>query len=103
MIVKGSGVIETLGKARTVLFDKTGTLTLGQPALERVVAFDGIGPDELLRLAASVDQLSAHVLAEALVHAAQRRGFELAAPARVEEGRGTGDRGASRWPKRRRR
>ncbi len=90
VIVKGSGVIETLGKARTVLFDKTGTLTLGQPALERVVAFDGIGPDELLRLAASVDQLSAHVLAEALVHAAQRRGFELAAPARVEEGRGQG-------------
>ena len=90
VIVKGSGVIEKLGKARTVLFDKTGTLTLGQPALERVVAFDGIGPDELLRLAASVDQLSAHVLAEALVHAAQKRGFELAAPAHVEEGRGQG-------------
>ena len=90
VIVKGSGVIEQLGKARTVLFDKTGTLTLGQPALERVVAFDGIGPDELLRLAASVDQLSAHVLAEALVHAAQKRGFELAAPAHVVEGRGQG-------------
>ena len=90
VIVKGSGVIEKLGKARTVLFDKTGTLTLGQPALERVVAFDGIGPDELLRLAASVDQLSAHVLAEALVHAAQARGFELAAPAHVVEGRGQG-------------
>ena len=90
VIVKGSGVIEKLGKARTVLFDKTGTLTLGQPALERVVAFDGIGPDELLRLAASVDQLSAHVLAEALVHAAQQRGFELASPAHVEEGRGQG-------------
>ena len=90
VIVKGSGVIEQLGKARTVLFDKTGTLTLGQPALERVVAFDGIGPDELLRLAASVDQLSAHVLAEALVHAAQQRGFELASPAHVVEGRGQG-------------
>lgn len=90
VIVKGSGVIEKLGKARTVLFDKTGTLTLGQPALERVVALDGIGPDELLRLAASVDQLSAHVLAEALVHAAQQRGFELVAPAHVEEGRGQG-------------
>ena len=90
VIVKGSGVIEQLGKARTVLFDKTGTLTLGQPALERVVAFDGIGPDELLHLAASVDQLSAHVLAEALVHAAQERGFELTAPAQVVEGRGQG-------------
>jgi heavy metal translocating P-type ATPase len=90
VIVKGSGVIEKLGKARTVLFDKTGTLTLGQPALERVIAFDGIGPDELLRLAASVDQLSVHVLAEALVHEAQKRGFELASPAHVEEGRGQG-------------
>ncbi len=90
VIVKGGGVIEKLGKARTVLFDKTGTLTLGQPALERVVVFDGIGPDELLRLAASVDQLSAHVLAEALVHAAQERGLELTSPEHVEEGRGQG-------------
>ena len=90
VIVKGGGVIEQLGRARTVLFDKTGTLTLGHPALERVVAFDGIGPDELLRLAASVDQLSAHVLAEALVHAAQDRGLVLSSPADVEEGRGQG-------------
>ena len=90
VIVKGSGVIEKLGRARTVLFDKTGTLTLEEPALERVIAFNGIGPDELLRLAASVDQLSAHVLAEALVHAAQKRCFELAAPAHVVEGRGQG-------------
>jgi len=96
VIVKGSGVIEQLGKARTVLFDKTGTLTLGQPALERVVAFDGIGPDELLHLAASVDQLSAHVLAEALVHAAQERGFELASPEHVVEGRGQGIEGRVR-------
>jgi len=73
-----------------VLFDKTGTLTLGHPALERVVAFDGIGPDELLRLAASVDQLSVHVLAEALVHAAQERSLELTSPEDVEEGRGQG-------------
>ena len=90
VIVKGGGVIEKLGRTRTVLFDKTGTLTLGEPALERVVAFDGIGPDELLRLAASVDQLSAHVLAEALVHAAQDRGLVLVSPDHVEEGRGQG-------------
>ena len=45
VIVKGGGVIEKPGRARPVLFDKTGTLTLGQPALEWVVAFDGIGPD----------------------------------------------------------
>ena len=90
VIVKGGGVIEQLGRARTVLFDKTGTLTLGHPALEQVVAFAGTGPDELLRLAASVDQLSAHVLAEALVHAAQDRNLRLAFPEEVKEGRGQG-------------
>ena len=74
-----------------MLLDKTGTLTLGQPALERIVAFDGLGPDELLRLAASVDQLSAHVLAEALVHdGAEARLRARPRPREVEEGRGQG-------------
>ena len=44
IIVKGAAAIEQLGRARTVLLDKTGTLTLGAPAVERVVALDGIGP-----------------------------------------------------------
>jgi heavy metal translocating P-type ATPase len=90
VIVKSGGVIERLGEARSVLLDKTGTLTLGLPGIERVVVFDGLDPDELLRLAASVDQLSAHVLAEALVHDARSRGVVLVAPERVEEGRGQG-------------
>jgi heavy metal translocating P-type ATPase len=94
VIVKGGGVIERLGEARSVLFDKTGTLTLGAPAVERVISLDGIEPDELLRLAASVDQLSAHALAEALVHDAERRGLELAAPVDVEEDPGQGVEGA---------
>ena len=68
IVVKGASVIEQLGRVRTVLLDKTGTLTLGAPAVERVVALDGVEGDELLRLAASVDELSAHVVAEALVH-----------------------------------
>lgn len=90
VIVKGGGAIERLGEARTVLFDKTGTLTLGVPVVERVVSLDGVAPDELLRLAASVDQISAHVLAEALVHDAERRGLVLVAPHDVEEGPGEG-------------
>jgi heavy metal translocating P-type ATPase len=90
VIVKGATAIERLGEARTVLFDKTGTLTLGLPEVERVVSFDGVRPDELLRLAASVDQVSAHVLAEALVHDAERRGLVLLAPHDVEEGLGEG-------------
>ena len=90
VIVKGGSAIEKLGEARTVLFDKTGTLTIGLPEVERVVVADGYRPEEVLRLAASLDQLSMHVLAEALVNAADRRGLELTLPARVEEGRGQG-------------
>jgi heavy metal translocating P-type ATPase len=89
VIVKGGAAIERLGEARTVLVDKTGTLTLGEPALSEVVALAG-GEDELLALAASVDQLSAHVLAEALVHEAERRGLRLAEPADAVEQPGQG-------------
>jgi heavy metal translocating P-type ATPase len=90
VIVKGGGVIEQLGQARTVLLDKTGTLTLGMPEIERVLVPDGIGEDELVRVAASLDQLSAHPLAEALVHEAQRRSLELSFPTEVREEPGRG-------------
>ena len=94
VIIKGGGAIEALGEARTVLLDKTGTLTLGAPSVERVVALDERTSDELLRLAASVDQLSAHVLAEALVHEAERRGLRLDPPHDVVEDPGRGIEGA---------
>jgi heavy metal translocating P-type ATPase len=90
VIVKGGGVIERLGAISTVLLDKTGTLTLGNAEVERVVPLDGIDSDELLRLAASVDQLSAHALAEALVHDAERKGFALDFPQNVKERLGQG-------------
>jgi heavy metal translocating P-type ATPase len=90
VIVKGAGVIERLGRARSVLLDKTGTLTLGTPQVERILVSDGLEPDELLRVAASLDQLSAHPFAEALVHAARRRGLELEFPTSVEEVPGHG-------------
>jgi heavy metal translocating P-type ATPase len=90
VVVKGAAVVEQLGRARTVLLDKTGTLTLGAPGVERVVSVDGVGDDELLRLAASVDQLSAHVMAEALVHDAEGRGLALAEACDVREVPGDG-------------
>ena len=90
VIVKGAGVIEKLGRVRTALLDKTGTLTLGTAEIERVVAYDGIPRDELLRLAASLDQLSVHALAEALVHGAEQRGQVLSFPESVEERPGQG-------------
>ena len=88
-IVKGGGAIERLGTARTVLLDKTGTLTLGQPGVERVIEV-GRPADETLRLAASLDQLSAHALAEGLVHDALARGTELVTPTDVREAPGRG-------------
>ena len=71
---QGRGAIETLGEARTVLFDKTGTLTVGTPDVREIVPLDDRGRGELLRLAASVDRVSTHVLGEALSRAAAARG-----------------------------
>jgi heavy metal translocating P-type ATPase len=90
VVVKGAGAIEQLGGARSVLLDKTGTVTLGHPELDRVVTTDGLPPDETLRLAASVDRLSSHPLAKALVNAAEQRNLPLTIPVGVEEGFGSG-------------
>jgi heavy metal translocating P-type ATPase len=94
VIVKGAGAIETLGQARTVLFDKTGTLTVGTPEVREVRARGEWQTAELLRLAASVDRLSAHVLGEALVAAAAGAGLALTMPADVHEEPGQGIRGS---------
>jgi heavy metal translocating P-type ATPase len=93
VIVKGGAPIERLGEARTVILDKTGTLTLGTPEIEQLVPFGGSDGTEMLRLAASVDQLSAHSLAEALVLGARRRGLDLSFPEEVDEGAGQGAEG----------
>jgi heavy metal translocating P-type ATPase len=90
VIVKGAGAIETLGQARTVLFDKTGTLTVGSPEVREVVARDEFSDGELLRLAASVDRMSAHVLGEALARAATEADLRLSMPTDVREDPGQG-------------
>jgi heavy metal translocating P-type ATPase len=90
VIVKGAGAIEKLGEARTVLFDKTGTLTVGTPEVREIVAAGKIPAGELLRLAASVDRMSAHVLGEALVDAARAAELELDMPAEIREEPGQG-------------
>ena len=90
VIVKGAGAIETLGEARTVLFDKTGTLTVGTPEVRDIVTHDDWASAEVLRLAASTDRLSAHVLGVALVTAAKEAGLELTIPDDVHEQPGQG-------------
>ena len=90
IIVKGGGALETLARARTLVFDKTGTLTAGTPRVASVEAFGDMGADEVVRLAGSLDQVSAHVFAGAIVAAAQRQGQDIVFPESVKEHGGRG-------------
>lgn len=93
IIVKGGGALETLARVRTLVFDKTGTLTIGVPVVASVESFDGLKPNQLLRLAASLDQVSPHVFADAIVSSARSRELNLELPTLVEEHPGEGIRG----------
>jgi P-type E1-E2 ATPase len=73
-----------------VLLDKTGTLTTGAPAIGGDVAVGGVSSDELLRLVASLEQLSANVVGRAIVDAANGRALTLSVPDAVVEGAGMG-------------
>jgi heavy metal translocating P-type ATPase len=93
IIVKGGAALEALARGRVLLLDKTGTLTAGTPEVAEVFAFGELDPDEVLRLGASLDQLSPHVLATAIVASARQRGLELVFPEDVREELGSGIRG----------
>ncbi len=77
IIVKGGGTLEKLSRARTVAFDKTGTLTHGDPSVVAVRPSGGFSEDELFALVASAETHSSHVLATAIVDAAQDRGISI--------------------------
>nr|WP_232521060.1 heavy metal translocating P-type ATPase [Micromonospora phaseoli] len=98
VLVRDGASLETLGRARTLLVDKTGTLTAGRPRVAEIVVAPGGEPDEVLRLAASVEQLSPHVLAAALVRHAHDQRVRLDTPTEVTEepGRGVSGRVAGR-------
>jgi len=93
VVVKGGGVLERLAGCTTVLLDKTGTLTSGHPAVSAVVPAGQWRPDDVLFVAASLDQVSGHVLASAIVSAARASGRDLAIPQQVQEVAGEGIRG----------
>jgi heavy metal translocating P-type ATPase len=90
VVVKGGAALERLAAGTVMVVDKTGTLTRGRPELTDVVAAPGADADEALRLAASVDQVSAHVLAGPIVTAATARGLALELPSDVSEVHGQG-------------
>jgi len=93
VVVKGGAVLERLARCTTLLLDKTGTLTSGRPDLCAVVPANDMPVDEILRLAASLEQASPHVLSNAIAQAATRRGLILMMPTGVEEVVGHGIRG----------
>ena len=93
VLFRDAAAIENLRKVDTLVIDKTGTLTEGRPAFDQVVAAPGFTNDEVLRLAASLDQGSEHPLADAIVQAARAQGLQLVKPQSFESGTGIGVRG----------
>ena len=85
LIVKGGGTLEQLSRVRSAALDKTGTITTGEPLLERIVPRGEVSEDRLLRLAASAEGYSSHVLADSVVAAAKKRGLALIDTKQAEE------------------
>ena len=93
ILFRDAEAIENLRKIDTLLVDKTGTLTLGKPMFDAIVATAGNAEDEILRIAASLDQGSEHPLATAIVAEARKRNLALAKPETFESSTGIGVRG----------
>lgn len=93
IIVKDPSSLERIDSCGTVIFDKTGTLTFGRPTLTEVVCAEGFNHRDILRAAASLEQYSKHPLAGAVIGAANKAGFLLAAPSLISEKPGEGLRG----------
>ncbi|HEX2541618.1 MAG TPA: heavy metal translocating P-type ATPase [Caldimonas sp.] len=93
VLFRDAAAIENLRKVDTVIVDKTGTLTEGRPTFDRAFPAPGTTADEVLRLAASIDQGSEHPLAAAIVRAALERGLVLDKPESFDSSTGIGVRG----------
>ena len=93
VLFRDAAAIENFRKIDTLIIDKTGTLTEGKPTFHRVVPATSFEADEVLRIAASIDQGSEHPLAAAIVRAATERGLRLDKPESFESSTGIGVRG----------
>lgn len=90
ILIKGSGPLEALARTHTAILDKTGTLTVGGARLVAVEVAPGHNAEEVLRIAASLEQASHHVVAAAIVQAATAKGLTLTVPSKVRETMGSG-------------
>ena len=77
VLIRNAEAMEVMEKVTTVVVDKTGTLTKGKPRLTQIIPANGVGEDDLLLIAASVEQNSEHPLAAAIVHGAKERNVKL--------------------------
>ncbi len=77
VLIKGGTFLEAIGKLRALALDKTGTITEGRPRVTRVVAMNSKMEDEIVRIAAAVDDHSEHPLAQAVVAYAKERGLRF--------------------------
>lgn len=93
ILFRNAEAIENLRKIDTLIVDKTGTLTLGKPMFDSVLAVSDNSEEEVLRIAASLDQGSEHPLATAIVAEARKRNLVLAKPETFESSTGIGVRG----------
>lgn len=93
VLFRDAGAIEKMREVDTLIVDKTGTLTEGRPAFDKAIPAPGFTADEVLRLAASLDQASEHPLADAIVRASREQGLQLAKPAGFDSASGIGVRG----------
>ena len=93
VLFRDAAAIENFRKVDTLIVDKTGTLTEGRPKFDRAVAAPGFTEDDVLRMAASLDQGSEHPLAHAIVAAARERSLALDKAEGFDSGTGIGVRG----------
>ena len=80
ILIKGPEVLESTKKVDTIVLDKTGTVTTGRMTLVDVIPADGTDAEELLRIAASLEDASEHPIAQAIANGARERGAALVAP-----------------------
>jgi P-type E1-E2 ATPase len=90
ILIKGGKALEMLARIRVLVVDKTGTLTQGQAKITAIRTAAGFSEADVLRLAASLDQASKHIIAETIVEEARRRGMKLVIPTEVIETPGDG-------------
>ncbi|HEU5480677.1 MAG TPA: copper-translocating P-type ATPase [Candidatus Tumulicola sp.] len=93
VLFRDAEALETLRRIDTLIVDKTGTLTLGKPMFTRAISVPPYSEDDVLRIAASIDQAGEHPLGVAIVDAARRRALKLARPVSFESATGIGVRG----------